>query len=173
MGQVCFTAISSNCACPAVFIALSSVFQIIVLCACCPSVRWLGVQDISKGGGAGVSKQTEAGCSLKQIVVARTTLHRPYFAPLSPNNRPNCTTKNAVRKTAVRRDCHARKAMLARTGGAQGRDGVSSGRYQGVPNNTDVYHGASGHTAVHPRMCVSAECPMSEFIGCRRGGRGI
>ena len=27
MGQVCFTAISSNRACPTVFIALSSVFQ--------------------------------------------------------------------------------------------------------------------------------------------------
>ena len=42
MGQVCFTAISSNRACPTVFIALSSVFQIIVLCAHCPSVQWLG-----------------------------------------------------------------------------------------------------------------------------------
>ena len=30
MGQVCFTAISSNRACPTVFMALSSVFQIIV-----------------------------------------------------------------------------------------------------------------------------------------------
>ena len=28
MGQVCFTAISSNRACPTVFIALSSVYQI-------------------------------------------------------------------------------------------------------------------------------------------------
>ena len=44
MGQVCFTAISSNRACPRVFIALSSVFQIIVLCACCPSVQWLGLR---------------------------------------------------------------------------------------------------------------------------------
>ena len=44
MGQVCFTAISSNRACPTVFIALSSVFQIIVLCACCPSVQWLGLR---------------------------------------------------------------------------------------------------------------------------------
>ena len=44
MGQVCFTAISSNCACPTVFIALSSVFQIIVLCACCPSVQWPGLR---------------------------------------------------------------------------------------------------------------------------------
>ena len=44
MGQVCFTAISSNRACPTVFIALSSVCQIIVLCARCPSVQWLGVR---------------------------------------------------------------------------------------------------------------------------------
>ena len=44
MGQVCFTAISSNRACPTVFIALSSVFQIIVLCACCPCVQWLGLR---------------------------------------------------------------------------------------------------------------------------------
>ena len=44
MGQGCFTAISSNRACPMVFIALSSVFQIIVLCACCPSVQWLGLR---------------------------------------------------------------------------------------------------------------------------------
>ena len=45
MGQVCFiTAISSNRACPTVFIALSSVFQIIVLCACCPGVQWLGLR---------------------------------------------------------------------------------------------------------------------------------
>ena len=44
MGQVCFTAISSNRACPTVFIALRSVFQIIVLCACCPSVQWLGLR---------------------------------------------------------------------------------------------------------------------------------
>ena len=44
MGQVCFTAISSNRACPTVFIALSSVLQIIVLCACCPSVQWLGLR---------------------------------------------------------------------------------------------------------------------------------
>ena len=44
MGQVCFTAISSNRACPTVFIALSSVFQIIVLCACYPSVQWLGLR---------------------------------------------------------------------------------------------------------------------------------
>ena len=35
MGQVCFTAISSNRTCPTVFIALSSVYQIIVLCAWC------------------------------------------------------------------------------------------------------------------------------------------
>ena len=39
MGQVCFTAITSNRACPTVFIALSSVVQIIVLCACCPCQR--------------------------------------------------------------------------------------------------------------------------------------
>ena len=44
MGQVCFTAISSNRTCPTVFIALSSVFQIIVLCARCPSVQWLGLR---------------------------------------------------------------------------------------------------------------------------------
>ena len=42
MGQVCFTAISSNRACPTVFIALSSVFQIIVLCACCLTPPPLG-----------------------------------------------------------------------------------------------------------------------------------
>ena len=44
MGQVCFTAISSNRACPTVFIAPSSLFQIIDLCACCPSVQWLGLR---------------------------------------------------------------------------------------------------------------------------------
>ena len=45
-GQVCFTAISPNHACPTVFIALSSVFQIIVLCAllseCSMAGVWLG-----------------------------------------------------------------------------------------------------------------------------------
>ena len=63
MGQVCFTAISSNRACPTVFIALSSVHQIIVLCACCPSVQWLGLRAkvpsslrhcTAKGGGGTV-----------------------------------------------------------------------------------------------------------------------
>ena len=44
MGRVCFTAISSNRACPTVFIALNSVFQIIVLCDRCPSVQWLGLR---------------------------------------------------------------------------------------------------------------------------------
>ena len=44
MGQVCFTAISPNRACPTVFIALSSVFQIIALCDRCPSVQWLGLR---------------------------------------------------------------------------------------------------------------------------------
>ena len=44
MGQVCFTTISYNHACPTVFIALSSAFRIIVLCACCPSVPWLGLR---------------------------------------------------------------------------------------------------------------------------------
>ena len=44
MGQVCYTAISSKGACPTVFIALSSVYQIIVLCACCPSVPWVGLR---------------------------------------------------------------------------------------------------------------------------------
>ena len=58
MGQVCFTAISSNRACPTVFIAVSSVFQIIVLCACCPSVQWLGLRakvpsSLEGGGGEG------------------------------------------------------------------------------------------------------------------------
>ena len=44
MGQVCFTAISSNCACPTVFIALSSVFQIIVLCALLSECSMAGVE---------------------------------------------------------------------------------------------------------------------------------
>ena len=64
MGQVCFTAISSNRACPTVFIALSSVFQIIVLCACCPSVQWLGA-----GGGGRVwekAGQWVSGLALRE-----------------------------------------------------------------------------------------------------------
>ena len=44
MGQVCFTAISSNRACPTVFIALSSVFQIIVLCALLSGCSMAGVE---------------------------------------------------------------------------------------------------------------------------------
>ena len=44
MGQVCFTAISSNRACPTVFIALSSVFQIIVLCALLSECSMAGVE---------------------------------------------------------------------------------------------------------------------------------
>ena len=44
MGQVCFTAISSKGTCPTVFIAVSSLHQIIVLCGCCPSVQWVGLR---------------------------------------------------------------------------------------------------------------------------------
>ena len=44
MGQVCFTAISSNRACPTVFIALSSVQQIIVLCALLSECSMAGVE---------------------------------------------------------------------------------------------------------------------------------
>ena len=54
MGQVCFTTISSNRACPTVFIALSSVFQFIVLCALLSECSMAGVEW---GGGGGIDPE--------------------------------------------------------------------------------------------------------------------